>query len=139
MGAAVETKQMKKSPKLPFRNESVKGDRLRTYLRTKKDVHRAMIEKLAESLLTAEDARKLRFKPFTAAEVVQAFPRLPVYRAGFQMPYWDLKGKPSGFFRFRYLEYGIEMGFAAQTVANAKKLLRYGQETGTTNELYLPP
>ena len=54
--------------------------------------------------------------------------------SGFKIPYWDLSGKPTKFFRFRYLE-DPRTGFAKL----GKKMQRYGQLAGTLNEAYFPP
>ena len=98
----------------------------------------AMKQKLLESTLTLQDARVLQMKAYTAVEVTRQFPKLPAYRAGILIPYFDLKGKRTDFYRVRYLEYGIEHGFGALVAENLKKL-RYGQSAKTLNELYLPP
>src|ERR1035441_2495747 len=97
-----------------------------------------MLKKLSASLLTAQDAKLLGFTALTAAQVAAQHPALPAHRAGFVIPYYDLNGRPTKFYRFRYLEYGHDTGFAA-LVAGQLKQLRYGQEAGTVNELYLPP
>jgi hypothetical protein len=49
------------------------------------------------------------------------------------IPYFDIAGKPTGFFRVRYLE--ALPGFAGAT----KKPQRYAQPADTLNEVYLPP
>lgn len=49
------------------------------------------------------------------------------------IPYFDLKGKPTKFFRIRYL--GALPGFAGQVA----KPQRYAQQAGALNEVYLPP
>jgi hypothetical protein len=58
-----------------------------------------------------------------------------MYAAGFRIPYFDISGKPTAFWRFRYLE-TTKKGFDQQT---AKKDTRYVQPPKTINELYLPP
>lgn len=92
----------------------------------------AMERKLKDSGLDAKDAKVLRLEPVMAPDVPDG---LPAQRSGFRIPYFDLNGKPTQFYRFRYLEYG-QNGFERLVKA---KLLRYGQLANTTNELYLPP
>lgn len=103
-----------------------------------KQVQQAMLKKISGSLLVAKDAKLLGLVPLTAQQVQQQHPLLPAHRAGFVIPYFGLEGKPSKFYRFRYLEYGHDSGFAV-LVADQLKQLRYGQEAATVNELYLPP
>lgn len=103
-----------------------------------KEVEQAFVDKLKESALTVKDAKVLGMRPFTAQDIATKFKDLPAYRAGFEIPYFDLKGKRTKFYRFRYLEYGHHKGFAALVQANLKRL-RYAQPTGTVNEIYLPP
>ena len=103
-----------------------------------KTVEQAMLTKLADSLLTQKDARKLALKPYTADAVLK-LNAMPVARAGFQIPYFDLKGRPTKFFRFRFLEYGEAGGGFQQLIAGTAKPLRYAQQADTVNELYLPP
>lgn len=50
-----------------------------------------------------------------------------------RIPYFNLKGKPTGFYRIRYL--APLPGFAGQV----EKPQRYDQLPGTLNEVYLPP
>jgi hypothetical protein len=102
------------------------------------DAKSAMLKKLQESALSAKDAALLGFVPYSAEQVAAKFTALPAHRAGFYIPYFDLDGKQSKFYRFRYLEYGHSNGFNA-LVADGLKRLRYGQPEKTLNELYLPP
>ena len=101
---------------------------------TKNEVGHAMLAKLATSGLAAK-ARELRMAPYTAAEAQAALPGLPAYAAGFIIPYFDLNGNVTKFWRYRYLE-PTKKGFDALTV---KKELKYAQPGGTVNEVYLPP
>lgn len=103
-----------------------------------KQVEQAMLLKLRGSLLGPKDVKQLQFQACTATDVASKHAGLPVHRAGFAIPYFGLDGKPSKFYRFRYLEYGHNNGFAALVAAQLKQL-RYGQEANTVNELYLPP
>lgn len=95
------------------------------------------IQKLAKakwesSGLRDKDAARLRLRPLEG----KAVQRL---NAGFQpvgalqIPYFDPAGKPTKFYRLRYLE--TLPGFAG----SARKPQRYAQAPGTLNEVYLPP
>jgi hypothetical protein len=66
-------------------------------------VQKAMHAKLRESTLTPADATKLRLQPCTAQQCAKL--NLVVARAGFRIPYFDLSGRPTSFYRYRYLEY----------------------------------
>lgn len=102
------------------------------------EVKTAMQTKLSGSKLTMHDATTLRMHAYTASEVQKRFPTLPAHRAGIFIPYFDIDGRPTKFFRFRYLEYGHDTGFKA-LVADQLKQLRYGQPKSSANEIYLPP
>lgn len=98
------------------------------------DVRSAALVKLEESGLDAKDMKVLRMEGLTAKEVKAV--GLPEYMA-LKLPYFDLKGRPTSFYRLRYLEDTLaENPFAAQTNA---KTLRYIQPPDTLNEVYLPP
>lgn len=97
-------------------------------------VKAAMLRKIEGSLLDEKDARKLQFDPFTAKESA-ALVGLPALAAGFRIPYFDFDGKPTKFWRYRYLE-TTKQGFDALT---DRKDLRYAQPKNTLNEIYLPP
>jgi Domain of unknown function (DUF3854)/Family of unknown function (DUF5906) len=96
-------------------------------------VTQAMLAKIQGSLLDESDAKKLKFEPLTAAQVVQY--GVPAKAEGFLIPYFDFEGVPTDFWRLRYLK-DTRKGFEALT---GKKALRYVQRTGGTNEVYLPP
>lgn len=91
------------------------------------------MRKLEGSALDGDDARHMRVKPYTAEECKAL--KLPATKAGFLIPYFDLKGKPLKFFRYRYME-DTRSGFQ---VAAGRKALRYAQPSDTVVELYLPP
>jgi Family of unknown function (DUF5906)/Domain of unknown function (DUF3854) len=97
-------------------------------------LRKALFAKLAESGLQKKDAEQMRLTLHMTNEVKTKFPGLPEQRAGFRIPYFGFNGRATKFFRFRYLE--KPTGFAALT---ARKELRYGQETGSLNEIYLAP
>ena len=81
-------------------------------------VKAAMLDKLSGSLLNSADATKLKFKPLTAADTKPL--DVPSNVAGFLIPYFDLDGKQSKFWRLRYLE-DTRKGF---DVLNGRKALR---------------
>ena len=97
-----------------------------------KTLKQRFVEKLAESGLTVDDAKKLKLVPLVAEEVKQL--KLPATNAGFKIPYFTMAGNISNFFRFRYLE-DTRVGFEKLT---GKKPLRYGQVSTTLNEVYFP-
>lgn len=97
-----------------------------------------MLDKLKDSVLNDRDARTLHLQPILASDT-QHLNGLPVYRAGFRIPYFNLQGRESKFYRFRYLEYGEAEGGFQALVAGVAKQLRYAQPGNSVNELYLPP
>lgn len=94
----------------------------------------AMLAKIKMSSLDSKDATALKFAPHTATTCGKL--KLPAIAAGFLIPYFDLSGKVTKFWRYRYLENTKQKGFDALT---EKKPLRYAQLRNTVNELYLPP
>lgn len=102
-------------------------------LSTLKAVTQAMLEKLEKSDLNGSDAKILRYEPYHANDASKL--ALPAAFSGFKLPYFDLSGRVTKFWRFRYLE-STKTGFDALT---DKKPLRYAQPKRSLNELYLPP
>lgn len=93
-----------------------------------------MLKKLAESGLQ-KLAKALGYTELTVAEAKSKHPKLPFHTRLIKIPYHDLDGKPTGFFRVRYLE-------DTRTPMQRKTLMkptRYAQLPGTVNELYLAP
>jgi hypothetical protein len=90
----------------------------------------AFISKLASSGLDVNDAIKLgiTFVP-NCAVLGPSFQALK----GMTLPYFDINGAQTEFFRARYLE--LPSGFGAQIA----KPQRYAQKVGSLNEVYLPP
>jgi len=114
------------------------GKTVRSKFTSVASVQAAMLEKLKHSGLDAKDAQRLKLQALTAVQCA-ALDSLPVYRAGFRIPYFDLQGKPTTFFRFRYLEGAeVQSGFNALVSITAKQL-RYAQPAKSLNEVYLPP
>ncbi len=93
--------------------------------------------KLRESKLDdAAILKRLQFKPRSAKQPIPD--GLPFPAGGFSIPYFDLSGKVTKFWRYRYLEdYRVEGSF--DKITQDKKPLRYVQPKGSVNELYLPP
>lgn len=95
----------------------------------------AMLNKLSLSALDATDVKALRFAAYTADDAGKQLKSLPNYHAGFLIPYFDLEGRVTKFWRYRYLE-STKTGFDALTT---KKELRYAQPGRSLNEIYIPP
>lgn len=111
-------------------------------LQTLSQLQTAVQTKLNGSGIKPAYARQLRIVPLLPAVMRQLCPGLPVYRAGFQIPYFSLQGRPVQFYRVRYLDYGNSAGFSALVTAvnpDALRPLRYGQPAATLNEIYIPP
>lgn len=100
---------------------------------TKAAVRSLMQAKAEGSGLGKADITKLKLTPLTA-ESMKSIEGLPQYLAGFQIPYFDLDGKVTKFFRVRYVE--EPTGFVRMTM---HKPIRYAQPKGTVNEVYLAP
>jgi len=90
-------------------------------------------EKIKESKISEAQAKKLGF---LLMETARCSKELPEQAGGFTIPYFDLNGKKTTFYRYRYLESPRKSGFAGLA---KKKDLRYGQPRNSVNELYLPP
>jgi hypothetical protein len=102
-------------------------------LQTSDDVMVEMLNKIGKSGLTEKHATRLGFDTYTAQESLTS--NLPFPKAGFKIPYYDLAGNETKFWRFRYLESTLN----AWDKASGKKEMRYCQPKGSLNELYLPP
>lgn len=95
-------------------------------------VTEAMLQKLASSLLDAQDAAALMIGPADPAELLRAeFPN----KMAMELPYFAADGKPTGFKRWRYLEDSR----TALEQKTDKKPLRYVQAGGSVTEAYMPP
>lgn len=117
------------------RPSGVISSRFKTKFTSNASVRDAMNKKLSLSAIESDDAKKLGYKPYSADEAARDLKSLPSYHAGFLIPYFDLDGKHTKFWRYRYLE-TTKTGFEA---LSAKKDLRYAQPGKSLNELYLPP
>lgn len=89
--------------------------------------------KMKESKIDAASAKKLGYTPTPADKVPKD---TPFQEPGILIPYFDINGAKSKFWRFRYLKQPDVKGFAKLT---KKKPLKYVQPGKSLNELYLPP
>lgn len=90
--------------------------------------------KLAQSQIGDTLAKKLKFK---LRDRQQPIPfQMPSPAGGFSIPYFDLKGKPTSFLRYRYLE---NPDAGTPYAGTDHKPIRYVQPPDSINELYLPP
>lgn len=89
--------------------------------------------KWRSSGLTDDHARTLGLRPLTREEVQATLGTSDPRPCGVLIPYFDLDGKPTDFFRIRYLE--NPLGFEGLV----EKPQRYVQRGKTLNEVYLPP
>lgn len=105
-----------------------------TKFKTMKAVMDAATDKLATSVLGPKDAKELRLEVYSADEASR-LSGLPASFAGIMIPYFDLRGRATKFWRYRYLE-DTKTGWDKLT---DKKALRYAQPKGSVNEVYLPP
>jgi hypothetical protein len=88
--------------------------------------------KWQSSGLTDDHAKRLKLRPLSGAETAALAPNFqPV--ASVLIPYFDLNGKQTDFYRVRYLE--PLPGFAGAI----EKPQKYAQPARTLNEVYLPP
>ncbi len=93
----------------------------------------AFSNKMHESKLDVKDANVLKFKPVESSNAPAG---IPFDEPGIIIPYFDINGKPTKFWRYRYLKQPDVKGFAALV---KRKPLKYVQTKGSLNELYLPP
>ncbi len=93
---------------------------------------------LRASLLNPTSYARLKVHPMTAELCVKQ--NLGIYPqwAGYQLPYFNLKGLPTGFFRYKFLQHKATRGFAA-LVLPSKAPPKYGQPKGSGCAVYMPP
>lgn len=99
---------------------------------SKSDLKHKFLIKIQSSALAPSEAQKLKFQPLSASQT-EALGHKKV--DSFKIPYFDLKGKPTAFYRLRYLD-TTKTGFMKMTDAKDQ---RYDQLKNTINELYFPP
>ena len=97
-----------------------------------KDLQERFLRKLKSSGLTLKDSKKLQFSLLSRQDSEKL--KVKPYE-GFKIPYFDLEGKTTEFYRVRYLESTLS-GFHKST---GIKEQRYAQPPETLNEAYLPP
>lgn len=85
-------------------------------------------DKLSSSGLSEAEGEELGMSVVTASTLHKSFHPIKALH----LPYYDLRGKDSGFYRIRYLE--LPPGFAGSLA----KPQRYAQEPQTLNWAYLP-
>jgi len=90
-------------------------------------------KKWRSSGLSDEHARALWLRPLTREETRSQLRTDKAQPCGLLLPYFDLDGRPTKFFRIRYLE--PPLGFAGVI----DKPQRYTQPARTLNEVYIPP
>jgi hypothetical protein len=89
----------------PAKGRQSKSARSRQSKATKKKPTRKptsrqlMLADLARSGLTARDAKRAGYKPLTEDEV---FERTGYRRVGYLIPYFDIDGKPTSYWRVRF-------------------------------------
>ncbi len=83
--------------------------------------------------LTREQVKQLGWFGLNAAEVQKKLATTKAQAEGMMIPYFDFTGKPTQFFRIKYLD--KLPGFAGLV----EKPQKYAQPAGTLNEVYLPP
>jgi len=97
----------------------------------KPDLKTTYINKLKSSALTLEDAKKLGF---SVTENANSLENHFFKVAAFEIPYYDQKGKATGFYRIRYLA-PTRKGVARATKTKDR---RYDQPAALLPALYLP-
>lgn len=97
------------------------------------DLMKRTLDKLAASDLSPTDFKTLKISLVSHKEASAL--RLPSATEGFKLPYFDLDGRTTKFFRVRYMK-DTRSGFEKLT---GEKPMRYGQVPNTLNEVYLPP
>lgn len=101
------------------------------------EVRDLMYAKARGSRISEKQVRDLGFTPYTREAAVhnQVLTPAQAQGAGFKIPYFDLQGKKTRFYRFRFLE-DTRKGFSKLTGA---KSMRYTQPAGMPPEVYMPP
>lgn len=97
------------------------------------EIRKLMLTKLAGSALDADDAKLMKLEPATRLKAQQL--GLPSAKECFTIPYFDLKGRVTHFFRARYVV-DTRKGFDK---ISGRKALRYSQPPDSITEVYLPP
>lgn len=85
-----------------------------------------MLDDLARSGITQEEANKLGFVEIPTAGMKDV---IDTEQAGYKIPYYDVRGKDTGFFRIRFTEFPMSFNNKPQ---------RYSQPAGALPRFYLP-
>ena len=93
----------------------------------------AFSAKMDESLIDPKAAKKLGYSPIPAEKVPK---ETPFQEPAILIPYFDIAGNKTKFWRLRYLKQPELTGFARQA---KHKPLKYVQAKNSINQLYLPP
>lgn len=91
------------------------------------------VAKWESSGLSHVHAQKLGLTPLEPGETAELLSNIRYKVESLKIPYFDLAGQPTDFFRVRFL--GKLPGFAGKV----EKPQRYAQPKGTVNEVYFPP
>jgi hypothetical protein len=97
------------------------------------DLQSAFNDKMLESKIDPAAVKRLQLAATPANKVPKD---TPFQEPGILIPYFDINGKKTAFWRFRYLKQPEAKGFSALT---KKKPLKYVQAAKSLNEIYLPP
>lgn len=89
-----------------------------------------MLQDLNNSGLSESDCKKLKI---TAQTATTTFKQVKKKLSSYRLPYFDINGKSTGFYRVRFLE--APKGFQGKK----KKQQRYSQPADSGNHLYFPP
>lgn len=101
---------------------------------SKKKLSQDILDDLARSGLTHEDAQQLRITPVDATWCED---NLNVPYPGYRIPYWDMDGKPLDFYRVRFLTNPAPTGGKFGTPINPP--IKYSQPPDTRPYVYFPP
>jgi hypothetical protein len=96
-----------------------------------KALHAAMLSDLSRSGLDKDDADKLQCKSILGSKLNGMLPGTTL--SGYVIPYFDIDGKKSNFFRYRFLDQPLDFK------ALAGKSRRYTQPRGSSPQIYFPP
>jgi len=96
-----------------------------------KALHAAMLSDLSRSGLDKDDADKLQCKSILGSKLNGMLPGTTL--SGYVIPYFDINGKKSNFFRYRFLDQPLDFK------ALAGKSRRYTQPRGSSPQIYFPP
>jgi hypothetical protein len=139
------TKQPDKYSKSPETRKVPPKPNGRAPKQGREELEQRMLAKLAQSDLDEADAKLMGLKPCTEAQAAKLAPPLQegMYTDGFQIPYFDPKGKKiADMYRYRNFETVIEKihtnGFLKGGVT-VDEIPKYVQPADTPPRVYFPP